>query len=172
MALSKLASELKKRRPFEVVEEEVYLNVLRTAQWLQHDAERVLKPYGLSEATYNVLRILRGARSEGRESGEMGLPCLEVASRMVTRVPDITRLVDRLIARGYVTRTRSEEDRRVVRVAITDQGLDVLKELDGPIVDCVVRQLSALTRTELDDLNRLLVKAREVVGHPCESVKA
>ncbi len=164
MALSRLASELKKKRPFERVEDEAYLNLVRTAQWLQHDTERLLRPYGLSEATYNVLRILRGVQSDGA----LGLPSLEVASRMVTRVPDITRLVDRLIKRGWVERTRTDADRRVVLVSITGKGLEVLKELDGPLVNCVVRQMSKLTQAELIELNRLLEKARDGLTPPCE----
>jgi len=100
------------------------------------------------------LRILRGA-------GSGGLPSTEIAGRMVTRVPDITRLVDRLEATGLVERSRTSEDRRVVIVCITAKGLDVLASLDGPITKLHLAQLGHLTRKELEEFNRLLVKARE-----------
>lgn len=164
MALSKLALELKKRLPFERPEEEVYLNLIRSAQWLAHDTERFLKEYGLSESTYNVLRILRGA-------GGVGLPSLEIATRMVTRVPDITRLIDRLVGRGLVERTRIERDRRIVLVSITAKGLELLKSLDAPVSAMAVRQLGHLSRKELADLSRLLEKAREAVAGPCDTEK-
>ncbi len=123
--LSPLAREIKKRRPFEQPAEEAHLNVLRTAAALSCGAERLLKPLGLSGPKYNVLRILRGAAATG-EAGPSGLPSLEVAARLITRVPDITRLVDHLEAAGLVARTRCTDDRRVVYVGITPAGTDLL----------------------------------------------
>lgn len=162
MPLSRLAIELKKKRPFELPEEEAYLNLIRSAQWLQHGIDRLLRQYGLSEATYNVLRILRGAGAEG-------LPCIEIGQRMVTRVPDVTRLVDRLIANDLATRRRIESDRRVVQVTITANGLKRLADLDKPMTAIVKRQLSGLTKSEMVDLIRLLEKARDGVSDPCEA---
>lgn len=149
MPLSRLAQEIKKRLPFDRPEEEAYLNLIRTAQWLQHGGEQIFKSHGLSEATYNVLRILRGA-------GGVGLPCQEIGARMVTRVPDVTRLLDRLVARGLVQRTRIERDRRVVLISITPKGLELLLELDSPVMETAIRQFSHMSRQELADLNRLL----------------
>lgn len=162
MALSKLARELKKQSAFERPEQEAYLNLIRSAQWLGHDTERLLKQYGLSESTYNALRILRGA-------GGVGLPSQEIGVRMVARVPDITRLIDRLLEKKLVERTRIERDRRVVLVSITPRGKELLASLDGPIDELSSRQFGHMSRKELDDLNRLLEKAREAVSAPRDS---
>src|SRR5687768_2500119 len=149
-----LKDEIKKRNPFTHPEEEVYLNLLRTGTALFVDFERLFKDAGLSEPQYNVLRILRGA-------GGDGLPSTEIAGRMITRVPDITRLVDRLESAGLVERSRTAEDRRVVIVKVTRKALDLLASLDGPLLELHRSQLGHLTRAELAEFNRLLVKARE-----------
>jgi DNA-binding MarR family transcriptional regulator len=154
-----LKDEIKKKKPFESPAEEAYLNLLRTTTVLAADFERLFKDAGLSEPQYNVLRILRGAGAGGT-----GLPCLEIASRMITRVPDITRLVDRLESAGLVERARTSEDRRVVLVKITRKGLDAIAPLDGPLVEIHRRQMGHMTRKELDELSRLLVKARVPLG--------
>lgn len=151
--LSPLAREIGKKQPFELPEQEAYLNLARTASVLQASAEAVLRGSGLSEATYNLLRILRGAGPGGR-------PCHEIGCQMIARVPDVTRLVDRLEAAGLAARSRSAEDRRVVAVTITAQGLEVLASLDGPTLQLHRENLGHLSRAELDELNRLLVKAR------------
>ncbi|MHC4932360.1 MAG: MarR family winged helix-turn-helix transcriptional regulator, partial [Planctomycetota bacterium] len=104
-------------------EVEAYLSLLRAHEVVQEQVISVLKRAGLSGPTYNVLRILRGARPDG-------LRCGTISERMVTRVPDVTRLVDRLEGLGFVRRERAEGDRRVVAVSITKRGLDVLAELD------------------------------------------
>lgn len=148
-----LREEIKKQKPFEHPEEETYLNLLRTATVLFADFERLFKQCGLSEPQYNVLRILRGA-------GGDGLPSTDIAGRMITRVPDVTRLVDRLEAAGLVERARTPEDRRVVLVRITDKGRNVLADLDRPLLGLHKRQLKHMTRDELKELSRLLVKAR------------
>ena len=118
----KLKDEIKQGRPFESLEAEVFLNLMRTADALSRGVEEILKLAGLSHTQYNVLRILRGA-------GEQGLCCREVAERMITRDPDITRLLDRLERRGLLTRSRDSKDRRVITVRITPAGLKVL---EGP----------------------------------------
>ncbi|MEO1237534.1 MAG: MarR family transcriptional regulator [Planctomycetota bacterium] len=152
-----LQHELKKQQPFDCPAEEAYLNLVRTAGALCGDFNTLFKSHGLSESTYNVLRILRGAaKTESRN----GLPSLEVADRLVTRVPDITRLVDRLIAAGLAERTRADDDRRVALVSITPAGLDVLRRLDRPIRRLHESQLGHLSAAELVELNRLLEKAR------------
>src|ERR1035438_2600047 len=118
----KLKDEIKQGKPFESLEAEVFLNLMRTTDALSRGGEEILKLVGLSPNQYNVLRILRGA-------GEQGLCCREVAERMVTRDPDITRLVDRLERRSLLTRSRDSKDRRIITVRISPDGLKTLKEI-------------------------------------------
>ena len=148
-----LQHELRKRHPFDSPEEEAYLNLLRTAGVLQAPLGAIFRTFGLSEATYNVLRILRGHHPQG-------LPSQAIGEQMVARVPDITRLVDRLAARGLAERIRTEQDRRVVIVRATRAALDLLARMDAPLASAQKRQLRHLSRPELAALNRLLVKAR------------
>src|SRR4051812_39136416 len=126
MGRSPLQDEIKKQNPFDAPEQEVSLNLARTADQLHGEFARLFKQQGISGAQYNVLRILRGAGTE--------LPCLEVAGRMVSHLPDITRLVDRLEAAKLVERCRTQEDRRLVLVRITRAGLKLLADLDGPVL--------------------------------------
>jgi DNA-binding MarR family transcriptional regulator len=156
MPPSALQSEIKKRRPFQAPEVEAYLNLQRTAAQLGGEAERAIKAHGISGSQNNALRILRGAR----QGGDAALPCLEVAQRMITPVPDITRLIDRLEASGLVERRRTRNDRRVVLVAITRPGLAVLARLDKPLLALHRRQLGHLSQRELAALNTLLVRSR------------
>jgi DNA-binding MarR family transcriptional regulator len=158
-----LAAEIKKREPFECPSQEVYLNIMRTHSVLMGPMERLFKDHGVSVAKYNILRILRGSNSVG-ECSEHGLPSLEIADRLITRVPDITRLVDGLEEDGLVLRTRCNRDRRVVYVGITAKGMELLGILDKPVIDMHKNKLEHLTAEELTELNRLLVKAR----HPHE----
>jgi len=153
MAKSALQAEIKKKHPFEQIEEEAYLNLLRTSSMLLADFERLFKQHGLSEPQYNVLRILRGADGDG-------LPSLEIASRMIARVPDITRLIDRLEAAGMVARRRCTKDRRVVYVAITPAALDILARLDEPVLRLHREQFAHMPPAEISRLSRLLEKAR------------
>jgi DNA-binding MarR family transcriptional regulator len=160
MPRSILGDEIKKRDPFDSPAEEAYLNLLRTHACLTAPAETLFKASGISPAKYNVLRILRGSLGTG-ECGKSGLPSLEIAGRMITRVPDITRLVDGLERAGLVIRTRCTQDRRVVYVGITRKGLDLLTRLDQPVACQTRRLLSHISNEELIELNRLLVKARQ-----------
>jgi len=121
-----LQAELKQKVPFTSREQEAYLSLLRTADALEAQVEARLKEFGLTGTQYNALRILRGA-------GPEGLPCREIGERMITRDPDITRLLNRLADRGFVERTRARHDRRVVYGKITAAGLKLLREMDGPI---------------------------------------
>ena len=148
-----LKDEIKKKNPFEHPEEEAYLNLLRTTGVLFAQFEGLLKQSGLSEPQYNVLRILRGV-------GGCGLPTTEIGARMITRVPDVTRLVDRLEAAGLVERCRIAEDRRVVQVKITSKGLVSLAGLDEPLTALNRKLLRHMTRKELAEMIRLLEKAR------------
>ncbi len=147
----------RRQRPAQGLADVVFLNLMRTTDALLREVEETLKPAGLSHTQYNVLRILRGARPQG-------LACREIGERMLTRDPDITRLLDRLEAHGLVTRQRERTDRRVVNTRITPQGLRILQELDEPIAELHRRQLRHLRAPRLQSLVRLLEQARE--GRP------
>jgi DNA-binding MarR family transcriptional regulator len=159
--VGKLGREIGKTGPFDSLEQEVYLNCLRTADWLARKAAATLKPAGLSATQYNVLRILRGV-------GEAGISCHEVANRMITRDPDLTRLLDRLEKRGLVRRERQDDDRRVVKARITEPGLSLLAGLDQPIRQLHQRLLGHLGSERLNQFLQLLEQARETqdVGTP------
>jgi DNA-binding MarR family transcriptional regulator len=150
----RLQTEIKQEKPFESLEQEALLNILRTADAVLQRIATVLKPYKLSHSQYNVLRILRGA-------GDEGLACREIAARMITRDPDITRLLDRLEVRGLVSRTRHEKDRRVVMVRITSEALRVLAQLDALIEEVGRRQLKHIGEQRLRTLISFLELARD-----------
>ncbi len=141
------------RRPLRAPEVEAYVNLLRAADALARGVEQLLGSAGLTGAQYNVLRILRGAGGEG-------LACREIGERIITRDPDITRLLDRLEARKLITRARDRRDRRVMAVRITREALRILKKLDGPVLQLHRRQLRHLGTRKLAALNRLLQEAR------------
>jgi DNA-binding MarR family transcriptional regulator len=142
------------RKPrFDSPEQEAYLNLWRTYDRLRLLEDELFGRHGLTAQQYNALRLLR-ARHPGR------LPTLALAARLVSRAPDITRLVDRLAARGLAHRERPADNRRVVLVGITPAGLDLLRRLDGPVRECGRRQLGHLTAAELRALVRLLKRAR------------
>lgn len=149
----KLKDEIKQSKPFPSLESEVVLNLMRTADELARSGEKILKLAGLSPNQYNVLRILRGA-------GENGLCCREVGERMITRDPDITRLLDRLERRGLVARSRDRHDRRVIMACITDAGRKMLKDLDGPIEEYNRNRLSHMEKGDLRRLNDFLEAVR------------
>jgi len=148
----KLADEIKKRKPFDSLEEEAMLNIVRTADVLGAAAAELFKRLAISSTQYNVLRILRG-------SGE-ALSCGEIAERMITRDPDITRLLDRLEKRRLVSRCREEKDRRVVLVRITPAGQKLLAELDPQVETANRNQLAHLGGEKLKTLIALLEEAR------------
>ena len=152
MTSSRLQSELKKRRPFESPEQEAALSVLRTGDQLQICFARLLREHGLTPSQYNVLRILRG---EGKP-----LPILEIASRTITVVPGITGLIDRLERAGFVHRLRCEKDRRVIHVALTDQGTKTLADLNEPLLALHRKLMGHLSQGDLKVLIRLLEKLR------------
>lgn len=149
----RLQREIKKRQPFASAEQEACLNIARTADRFGICFIRLFREFGLTPSQYNVLRILRG---EGQP-----LPILEIADRMLAAVPGITGLIDRLEALGLVGRERSTEDRRVIFVAITPKGLELLKKLDEPETALHRRLIGHLSQAELRELIRLLEKARQ-----------
>jgi len=131
------------------LEQETYLRLLRAEDRLSGRAAALLKPRGLSLPQYNVLRILRGA-------GPEGLPCQEIRSRMISRVPDITRLLDRLEAAGLVQRERSASDRRVVMTHVSASGRRLLEQLEEPVQRVHEEQFAGMERTDLKRLHDLL----------------
>ena len=149
-----LGKEIKKSRPFDSLEQEAMLNVMRTADVLAGEVADILKASGLSATQYNVLRILRGA-------GPDGLPCGEVAQRMITRDPDVTRLLDRMEKRKLISRCREKRDRRVVCARITSTGEKILAELDPVVIEAHRKQLGHLNADQLKLFIELLELARK-----------
>jgi DNA-binding MarR family transcriptional regulator len=133
-------------------EEAVFLELMRTTDMLSRGLAGILRSEDLSSTQYNVLRILRGAPD--------GLPCGEIASRMITRDPDVTRLLDRLEKRKLISRCRETKDRRTVMVRITGDGLQLLARLDEPVQAGHRKQLGHLGRERLRSLTDLLLVAR------------
>jgi len=149
----RVRQEIKQRKPFQRIEDEAFVNLLRTGDALMQGVAATLKPTGLSPTQYNILRILRGAEPDG-------LACREIGERMITRDPDITRLLDRLEERLLVTRARGTEDRRVILTRITGEGLRILAPLDDPIEALHVKQLGHLGPERLHALITLLEAVR------------
>src|ERR1700688_4174659 len=137
-------------------EEALFLDLLRTSDMLSRRPAQVLKAEELSSNQYNVLRILRGAPE--------GLPCGEIGNRMITRDPDITRLLDRLEKRGLISRHRETKDRRMVTARITPAGLKLLGSLDETVQAAHRKQLGHLGQQRLQELTELLRVARSQVA--------
>src|SRR5688572_17997124 len=149
-----LQEEIKQTRPFASREHEAHLSIVRTAAILTDEVEQFLRPYGITATQYNVLRILRGAEPNG-------LCRNELRDRMLTRMPDMTRLLDRMEEAGMVARTRQNEDRRMVRSRITDAGLTLLAELDEVTQQEHKRRFGHLDPQQLRTLIDLLAAVRE-----------
>lgn len=147
-----LQAELKQNRPFRSIQEEALLSIARTAAILEHSIGQTLKPHGLTLTQYNVLRILRGA-------GPDGLCRSEVGERLVRRVPDVTRLLDRMEQTGLIARKRGDTDRRFVATSITETGLRLLGALDDEIARAQRAQFAAVDEATL----RVLIDALEKV---------
>ena len=147
-----LQHEIKKKTPFDLPEQEAMLNLLRTTDQLQIRFARLFRRFGLTPQQYNILRILRG---EGKP-----LPILEIAARMITVVPGITGLIDRLETAELVARKRCSEDRRVIYVAITPKAAALLDQIDEPLLNLHREVLGHMSREELDSLTQLLEKVR------------
>ncbi|MGB8989880.1 MAG: MarR family transcriptional regulator [Candidatus Sulfotelmatobacter sp.] len=146
----------KSKRSIGSPEEATFLELLRTTDMLSRGLVPILKAEDLSSTQYNVLRILRGAPE--------GLPCGEIASRMITRDPDVTRLLDRLERRELISRCRETKDRRTVRARIAPDGLKLLARLDEPIQAAHRKQLGHLGRQRLKALTDLLRVSRSSVA--------
>jgi DNA-binding MarR family transcriptional regulator len=148
-----LQSEIRQTRPFGSPYQEAHLSIERTAAVLSHAMSEALKARGITGTQYNVLRILRGA-------GSSGLCRNEVKQRLVSQVPDVTRLLDRMEAAGLVARERDDDDRRFVTTRITAAGLGLLAQLDQPVEELHRELLGHLSEAELKQLVELLLKVR------------
>jgi DNA-binding MarR family transcriptional regulator len=138
---------------FDSVEQEVFLNLWRTYDRLRALEDELFARYGLTPQQYNVLRLLRASAPEAVQT-------LTLADRLVSRAPDITRMLDKLERRGLITRQRPSDNRRVVRVQIAAAGLDLLTDIASPLAECHQRQLGHLSQADLKSLARLLRAAR------------
>ncbi len=158
-----MSSPLKASKQPAPIEDQIFVAVLKAADFLGQQAEQLLKSHGLTGAQYNVLRILRGA-------GPDGLPCRSVGERMISHDPDMTRLLDRMEKRGLITRERQKDDRRVVKTRITAQGLDMLKKLDQPVREMHKQQFQHMSAARLKQLAELLGECQKLA--PNEECKA
>ena len=146
--------EIRQTKPFRSLQEQLVINLMRTTRAIEESWVQYLKrSEGISQSQYNILRILRGARPKAAKISE-------ISDRMITRDPDVTRLVDRLIKQGLVRRERDTEDRRVVLVEITAAGLAMLARLDGPAGEYTEGAMAGLKAAELRTLDSLLNEVR------------
>jgi DNA-binding MarR family transcriptional regulator len=149
-----LKSEIAQERPFSSVEEEAFLNLLRTSDCLHRAFQRKSRDWGVTSTQYNVLRILRGAQPHG-------LTCSAIGDRMITAEPDITRLLARMKAIKLIKQQRDKRDRRVVWTQISTTGLELLRKMDPEIQQTPRDLLGHMNESELADLTRLLELARK-----------
>jgi len=150
--LTKSAAPPKARR-FDSLEQEAFLHLWRTYDRLRIEEDRLFEAFGLTPQQYNALRLLRARHPAS-------LPTLALAERLVSRAPDITRLLDKLEERKLIRRDRLAGNRRVVEVRVTDAGLKLLETLDEPVRRCHARQLGHVPRARLRQLVSLLQEAR------------
>lgn len=153
--MADLKTEIRQTKAFPTLHEEAFLNIERTATQLADAFEQMLKPHGITGTQYNVLRILRGA-------GANGLCRNEVRDRLVTRMPDVTRLLDRMEDAGLIVRERSTEDRRLVSTQLTRQGRKLVDSLDAEVTAEHQARLGHLDADQLHTLIELLT----LVRHP------
>jgi DNA-binding MarR family transcriptional regulator len=161
--MARLADEIKMTKPFSLLEEEAMLSIVRTADVLFQRTAELLKPFDISPSQYNVLRILRGAKSKRTNASDESLSCGQIAERMVNRDPDITRLLDRMEARGLISRSRDGQDRRVVKTAIAPKGSRLLEELDPLIAAHHRRQFAGFAEKKLQQLVEWTKRIREAI---------
>jgi DNA-binding MarR family transcriptional regulator len=149
-----LSADLRQGKPFDSLQQEAFLSVARTAAVLQGELDPVLAQHDLSLNQYNVLRVLRGA-------GENGLCRNEIRDRLITRMPDASRLLERMEASGLIRRVRSTADRRLVNTTLTEAGLRLVSELDAEVAQVHARQFAHLTPSQLRTLVELLSQTRD-----------
>jgi DNA-binding MarR family transcriptional regulator len=154
---STLRQELRQNKPFVSLEQEALLSVVRTSAELMDRFELFLRPHGITATQYNVLRILRGSEPEG-------LCRNELRDRMLTRMPDVTRLLDRMEEAGLVERTRDTEDRRMVTSRITNKAQDILATLDPLVAENEKRFFSGISQDQIQTLIDVLNAVRNADG--------
>ncbi|MFM8476458.1 MAG: MarR family winged helix-turn-helix transcriptional regulator [Planctomycetaceae bacterium] len=141
-------------RRFDSAEQEAFLNLWRTYDCLKAVEDELFSQHQLSAQQYNALRLLRSAYPNS-------LQTLALGRRLISRCPDTTRMLDRLEQRGLVERGRRSENRRVVDVRITQEGLSLLEAMQDDVQQMHQRQLGHLTSTQLQELTRLLKQLRK-----------
>jgi DNA-binding MarR family transcriptional regulator len=149
-----MSSHAEQSGPTTYLEDRLFVAILKTADSLSQEAEQLVKSAGLTGAQYNVLRILRGAEPDG-------LLCRGIAERMISRDPDITRLLDRMEGHKLITRERQTEDRRVIVTRITPEGLKLLKKLDRPVHELHKRQFRHMSGARLKQLTELIMEVEQ-----------
>ena len=151
---SPLLDELKQTKPFASAAAEGTVALLKTADVVRRRVSGVVEPHGVTLQQYNVLRILRGA-------GEGGLPTLEIGERLIEETPGVTRLLDRLEAKGLVRRTRCPRDRRRVLCEVTKDGLALLARMDAVVLRADEEALGRLPRADVERLLQILEAIRK-----------
>lgn len=154
--MTTLKEELKTSAEFASIQHEVFLSLQVTVDRLSRRHAEFMSVYGISQKQYNILRILRGA-------GSNGIPVMEIGRRMIEKSPDVSRIIDRLIDLGYVKRRRQRNDRRVVIVTITKKGTDLLAAMDKPVNEEVYNTLKNVPEEDLRKLAGLLERVRESI---------
>lgn len=155
-----LAEEIGRNRPFDSLEQELFLNLIRTSEWLQGEFARVFKTHGITQPQFNVLKVLQVEEKSG-------IPIQKIGARMTTKSSDVTRLVDRLERTGMVKRFRTEEDRRVIYVRLTEAGWAIIDQLEQPLVETHQHTKGYLDRPSLELLNKLLFELRHSRDENC-----
>ncbi|MCH8333038.1 MarR family transcriptional regulator [Candidatus Sumerlaeota bacterium] len=152
--MSKLQQELRQTKAFVSKRQEALLALQRTTDLVSRPVEKIFSRWKLTPEQYNVLRILRGAEPDG-------LPTLEIGRRMITRASNVTRIIDRLEIKRYVTRHRESGDRRVVRIRITSQGLQLLSKMQSAVDSNTEQAMGGVSETEAARLVLLLERVRD-----------
>lgn len=150
---NRLPMEADRHTQFRSAAQEATISILRTADIVRRRLSSVIEPRGITFQQYNVLRILRG-------SGGKPLPTVEIGERLIEQAPGVTRLLDRLESKGFVSRERAAEDRRLVYTWITDSGLRLLAELDEPVDRADDEAVGSLTREQMQQLINILELVR------------
>lgn len=145
---------IKKEMKFDSQEQELYLNLWRTYDRLKKLEDELFEKFEITSQQYNVLRLLKA-------SGSNPVPTFTIAQRLVSRAPDMTRMIDKLVESGWVERLKSDENRRLVLLQITSEGLRLLKSIAKPLNDCHQMQLGHLSQAQMTQLSKLLKIARE-----------
>jgi DNA-binding MarR family transcriptional regulator len=155
MAIMRAPRTISTRRAanFDSLEQEAFLNVWRTYDRLRGLEDELFDKFGMTSQQYNVLRLLQPRHPDGYQT-------LQLAARLVSRAPDITRMIDKLADQGWVERLRHAENRRVVEVRITESGLALLRQISDELHECHSRQLGHMSAADLKQLCHLLRAAR------------